>query len=125
MANRIVLIPNDDHPITIEQSDKHVVVKAAGVTLADTKRALKLSEASYPPVYYIPREDADLSLLARTDHATYCPYKGEASYFSIPAGGEHTINAVWSYESPFAAVAEIKGYLAFYPDRVEVTETQI
>jgi uncharacterized protein (DUF427 family) len=84
---------------------------------------LSLREASYPAVNYIPREDVDMALLERSDHSTYCPYKGECSYFSIPVGGEQARNAVWSYEAPYAAVAEIKNRLAFYPDRVTVEET--
>lgn len=116
MASRPVCIPGPDHPITIARSDARVVVCAGGRTIADTRRALELREASYPPVFYIPREDADMALLRRTDHASYCPYKGDASYFSV-AGAE---NAVWSYEAPYDAVAEISGHLAFYPDRVAI-----
>ena len=81
-----------------------------------------MREASYAPVHYIPREDVDMSLLARTDHATHCPYKGDASYYSIPLGGERSKNAVWTYEDPHAAVREIKDRLAFYPDRVDSIE---
>jgi uncharacterized protein (DUF427 family) len=90
--------------------------------VADTRHALTLKEASYKPVFYIPRSDADMSLLRRTDHRTHCPYKGDASYFSIVADGRGAENAVWSYEQPFAAVGEIKDYLAFYPDRVDKIE---
>jgi len=96
-----------------------VVVKIAGRILADTQEALTLREAQYPPVQYIPLEHVDMSLLEATDHSTYCPYKGDASYYSIPAGGERSANAVWSYRAPFAAVAEIKDHVAFYPDRVD------
>jgi uncharacterized protein (DUF427 family) len=81
---------------------------------------LTLREASYPPVQYIPREHVDMALLERTPHATYCPYKGEAAYYSIPIGGGRSVNAVWTYEEPYGAVAAIKGYLAFYPDRVDM-----
>ncbi|WP_137861806.1 MULTISPECIES: DUF427 domain-containing protein [unclassified Sphingomonas] len=116
MASRPIRIPGPDHPIAISRSDAHVVVRAGGKVIADTRRAIELREASYPPVFYIPRADADMTLLERTDHASYCPYKGEASYFSIRGGAE---NAVWSYEAPYAAVADIRGHLAFYPDRVE------
>ena len=90
--------------------------------IADTSAALVLKEASYPGVKYIPRKDVDMSLLERSDHQTYCPYKGDCSYFSIPLGGERARNAIWTYESPYDAVAEIKGYLAFYPDRVDAIE---
>jgi len=97
-------------------------VTVAGRVVADTLKALTLREASYPPVQYIPRKDVDMTLLARTDHATYCPYKGDASYFSITVGGERSIDAVWTYETPYAAVADIKDHLAFYPDRVDAIE---
>jgi uncharacterized protein (DUF427 family) len=120
--NKPVKIPGPDHPITIAPNPKRVVVKVAGRVVADTRAALSLKEASYPAVNYIPRADVDMGLLERTDHTTYCPYKGDCSYFSIPAGGETARNAVWSYEAPYAAVAEIKDRLAFYPDRVTVEE---
>ncbi len=116
---KTVLIPGPDHPITVTPNPGRVQVKLAGKVVADTTRALTLQEAAYPPVQYIPREDVDMTLLERTDHGSYCPYKGEASYFSIPAGGERSVNAVWSYEQPYAAVAGIKDHLAFYPDRVD------
>ena len=112
-------IPGPDHPITIEQSRAHVVVSVAGRVIADTRDALVLREASYPPVQYIPRADVDMSLLERTAHATYCPYKGDCAYYSIPLGAARGVNAVWTYEAPYAAVAAIKDHLAFYPDRVE------
>ena len=121
--NKPVKIPGPDHPISIAPNPKRVVVKVAGRVVADTRRALSLKEASYPAVNYIPREDVDMTLLERSDHSTYCPYKGDCSYFSIPLGGEQGCNAVWSYEAPYAAVAEIKNRLAFYPDRGIVEET--
>jgi uncharacterized protein (DUF427 family) len=121
--NKPVKIPGPDHPITIAPNPKRVVVKVAGRVVADTRRAVALREASYPAVNYIPREDVDMTLLERSAHSTYCPYKGDCSYFSIPLGGETARNAVWSYEAPYAAVAEIKNRLAFYPDRVTVEET--
>jgi uncharacterized protein (DUF427 family) len=114
-----VRIPGPDHPITIEPNLARVVVKVGGKVIADTQRALTLREGKYPAVQYIPREDVDMSLLERTSHATYCPYKGDCAYYSIPPGGERSVNAVWTYEAPYAAVAGIKGYLAFYPDRVD------
>jgi uncharacterized protein (DUF427 family) len=115
-------LPGPDHPITITRNGKRVRVTFAGKTIADTTNALTLKEASYSPVFYIPRADADMSALMRTSHHTHCPYKGEASYFTISAGGRTAENAVWSYETPFPAVAEIKGYLAFYPNRVDAIE---
>jgi uncharacterized protein (DUF427 family) len=117
-----MLAPNPGHPITIVPNAHRVTITVAGQTIADTRAALTLTEAAYPPVQYIPREDADMSLLTRSNHASYCPYKGDASYFSIPAAGPRGTNAVWTYETAFPAVAEITGYLAFYPDRVEIKE---
>ncbi len=86
-----------------------VVVTLAGRTIADTREALALREANYPAVFYIPRKDVDMALLERTDHSTYCPYKGEVSYFSIPLGGARGANAVWSYEAPYASVHADQG----------------
>jgi uncharacterized protein (DUF427 family) len=122
MSAKAVKIPGPDHPITITKNPKRVVVKLGGKVIADTREALALKEASYPVVQYIPRKDADMALLSRTDLSTHCPYKGDASYYSIPSGGERSKNAVWTYENPHAAVAEIKDHLAFYPDRVDSIE---
>jgi uncharacterized protein (DUF427 family) len=121
-AVRTPIIPGPDHPISIGHSADRVLVKVAGKTVVDTRGALLLKEASYPVVYYMPRSDADMSLLSKTDHTTYCPYKGECSYYSITAGGERATNAVWTYESPYPSVSQIKDYLAFYPDRVDSIE---
>jgi uncharacterized protein (DUF427 family) len=122
MAERTVKIPGPDHPITIEPNPARIIVSVAGRTIADTREALSLREATYPTVLYVPRKDVDMTLLERTDHATYCPYKGDCSYFSVPVGGERSVNAVWTYEAPYPSVAEIKGHVAFYPDRVEKIE---
>ena len=122
MTDRPKLIPGPDHPISIEPADKRVVVKVADRVIADTRDALTLREASYPPVFYIPPGDADMALLQRSAHHSYCPYKGEASYFSIPVGGVRSVDAIWSYEAPYDAVAQIKDHLAFYPDRVDSIE---
>ena len=119
MATKTLKLPGPDHPITIEPSPARVVVIVAGRVIADTRDALTLREASYPAVQYIPRRDVDMAALTRSDHATYCPYKGDASYYSIPAGGDRSRNAVWTYETPFEAMAQIKDYVAFYPDRVD------
>ena len=119
MADKTIKIPGPDHPITIEENPSRVVVKVGGKVIADTRDALTLRETSYPPVQYIPRRDVDMAALARSEHTTYCPYKGEASYYSIPAGADRSINAVWTYEAPFDAMAQIKDYVAFYPDRVD------
>jgi uncharacterized protein (DUF427 family) len=124
MTSREPRVPGPDHPIDITPSPSHLVVRVDGRIVADTRSALVLREASYPAVYYIPREDADMSLLERSDHQTYCPYKGECSYYSIPAGGQTSANAVWTYEHPYDAVSAIKGHLAFYPNRVDsITES--
>jgi uncharacterized protein (DUF427 family) len=122
--DRQVKIPGPDHPVTIAKNEKRitVTVTAAGRTVAETSGALVLREANYPPVQYIPREDADMMLLHRSDHTTYCPYKGECSYFSIPSLGDRGVNAVWTYEAPYDAVSAIKDHLAFYADRVTIKE---
>jgi uncharacterized protein (DUF427 family) len=111
-----------DHPITIRAASHRVRVTFAGRVVADTRRALSLAEASYAPVMYIPPEDVDLTMLERTDHKTHCPYKGDASYYSIRTTGRIAQNAVWSYEQPLAAVAAIAGHMAFYPNRVDSLE---
>jgi uncharacterized protein (DUF427 family) len=119
---KTVKIPNADHPITIEPNTSRVRVTIAGRVVADTCHALTLRESGYPVVQYIPRGDVDMSLLVRTDNESYCPYKGDAAYYTITIGDERTENAVWSYEAPFDAVAAIKDYLAFYSDRVDAIE---
>lgn len=111
-----------DHPISIAANPRRVVVTFNGHKVGDTVRALQLAEATYPAVNYIPREDVNMSLLERTSHLTHCPYKGDAAYFTIKAGDQVAENGVWSYETPHAAVAEIAGFLAFYPNRVTVSE---
>jgi uncharacterized protein (DUF427 family) len=123
-ADRPVWVPGPDHPITIESNPNRVVVSAGGRVIADTVNALILREAGYAPVNYIPRDDVNMELLKPSDHQTYCPYKGDCSYFSIANGDEPLVNAVWSYEMPFPAVSSISGYLAFYRDRVDFFEDQ-
>jgi uncharacterized protein (DUF427 family) len=115
-------IPGPDHPITISPNPKRVTISINGKTVADTTSALALKEASYPVVQYIPRKDVDMMLLRKTTHSTHCPYKGDASYYSIASASGHIENAVWSYESPFPAMADIKEYLAFYPNKVTIEE---
>jgi uncharacterized protein (DUF427 family) len=119
MKEKQIKIPGPDHPISIEGNPARIVVAVAGHVIADTRNALTLREADYSPVQYIPREAVDFSQLERTDHASYCPYKGDCSYYSIPAGGKKSVNAVWSYEDPFPAVEQIREHVAFYPDRVD------
>jgi uncharacterized protein (DUF427 family) len=121
-TTKTIKIRGPDHPITIERNARQVVVSIAGRIIADTREALTLHEAHYAAVQYIPRKDVDMVQLTRSDRTTYCPYKGDATYFSIPVGGERSIDAVWTYETPYAAVAGIKDHLAFYPDRVDAIE---
>jgi uncharacterized protein (DUF427 family) len=115
-------LPGPDHPITITANPKRVRVIADGVVIAETTHALTLKEASYPAVQYVPRDDAKMDLLKRTDRVTHCPYKGDANYFSIMANGKAIENAIWTYETPFPAMTEISGHLAFYPDKVKIEE---
>lgn len=117
-------MPTPDHPITVEPANRHVRVHFNGRVVADTKRALVLREASYPPVFYIPREDAAMTLYERSSHGSHCPYKGDAVYFSLAVGDRQARDAVWSYEQPYPAVAAIRDHLAFYPDRVERIEAE-
>ncbi len=123
MTEKAKRVPGPDHPITIERNPARITVSVGGRVVADTREALTLREASYPPVQYIPRKDVDMSLLERTQHSTYCPYKGDASYYSIPSGGAKSVNAIWTYEAAFPAVSAINEYVAFYPDRVDKIET--
>lgn len=119
MAGKPKKIPGPDHPIAIQANPSRVVVKVGGRVIADTSEALTLREATYPAVQYIPRRDVDMAGLTRTEHTSHCPYKGDASYYSIAAGGDRSINAVWSYEDPYDGMTAIKEYLAFYPNRVD------
>ena len=121
-TTKTIKIPGPDHPITIERNLKRVVVSIGGTVLAESLDALILREAGHPAVQYIPRKDVDMTLLERSAHTTYCPYKGDCAYFSIPSGGKRATNAVWTYEAPYDAVAAIRSHLAFYPDRVDAIE---
>jgi len=115
-------IPGRDHPITISAAEGRVRVTVAGRIVAESTRALQLDEKGYPPVYYLPRNHADMSLLVRTKHYSYCPYKGDCTYYNIPIGGSNSEYAVWTYEQPYEAVAQIREHLAFYPSRVDAIE---
>jgi len=119
MKEKQIKIPGPDHPISIQRNPARVVVSVAGRVIAETRNALTLRESDYSPVQYIPREDVDFSQLEGSNHATYCPYKGDCSYYSISAGGKKSVNAVWTYDDPFPAVEQIRGHVAFYPDRVD------
>jgi len=123
-TKRKIKIPGPTHPITIKPTPGRVVVTLNGEAIADTRAALTLNEASYPPVQYIPRGDVNMSLLTRTHHSTYCPYKGDCAYYSVSTGGQRSENGVWTYEAPYEAVSEIKDYLAFYPEAVDAIEVR-
>jgi uncharacterized protein (DUF427 family) len=122
MTSRPVLEPTAEHPITINPTGQHVVVRVHGGVVADTHRALQLQESTYPAVQYIPFDDVVSDVLTRTDTSTYCPFKGEAAYYSVTTAAGDTVNdAIWFYEQPYPAVAAIAGHVAFYPDKAEVT----
>jgi uncharacterized protein (DUF427 family) len=116
-------IPGADHPIAIEKNPKRVKIIFNGQVIANTTRSLELREATLPPVQYIPRENVDMNLLEPSNHSTHCPYKGDTGYFSINADGKTAENAVWYYATPYPAVLQIQGYLAFYPSKVDSIES--
>jgi uncharacterized protein (DUF427 family) len=129
---RIQMEPGPDHPITVDPLASHVVVRRGSTVIGESDRALELREAAYPPVFYIPLEDIDQRHLRSNELHTWCPYKGEASYYDIvetDAGGTGDVSdadltaAVWYYDHPFPAVAGIEGHVAFYADRVVITTT--
>jgi len=120
MTTREPKIPGPDHPITIEATDARVVARVGAHVVADTTRALTLREANYPPVQYIPLADVDQTLLASSDTRTYCPYKGDASYYTIALPEGSLTDAIWSYREPYDSVAPIADHVAFYADRVKV-----
>ena len=122
MTKKAMKIPGPDHPVTVDQNPKRVIVTLVGRVIVDTTKALTLRESNYPPVQYIPRKDVDMDALSRSETTSYCPYKGDATYFSIPVGGSRSADAIWTYEAPYDAVAGIREYLAFYPDRVDSIE---
>jgi uncharacterized protein (DUF427 family) len=122
MADKTIKIPGPDHPITIERNPLRVVVTLGDKVIADTTTALTLREATYPPVQYIPRQDVNMAALTRSETASHCPYKGDAAYFSIPSGGARSVDAIWTYESPYDAVAAIRDHVAFYADRIDRIE---
>ncbi len=122
MSSRPILQPTEQHPITVNKTEGHVTVRVNGEVVADTDDALTLQESTYAAVQYIPLSDVNRDLLQPTDHATYCPYKGDASYYSVvTAAGDTVDNAIWTYEDPYEAVAAIAGHVAFYPDKAEIT----
>jgi uncharacterized protein (DUF427 family) len=122
LSQRQTLQPSPSHPISIEPTKGRVIVTVGGKKIAESSNALSLREAEYPVVQYVPLADVDQSLIVKTDRTTWCPYKGEASYHTIPHGGDRSENAIWTYEAPHDAVAAIKDHVAFYPDRVDSIE---
>ena len=115
-------IPGPDHPITVTPEPRRVRVIVAGTIVADTRAALRLEEARYPPVFYIPRRDTLADAFVPSARTSHCPYKGDAGYFDLSVAGTRRLDAVWSYEAPYPAVAAIREHVAFYPDRVDVIE---
>ncbi len=113
-----------DHKIVLEPSKQQIRILLGGECIADTSKALVMTEGDYPAVYYIPRADIRESLFAKTDHSTYCPFKGHATYWTIDAAGQQSENAAWSYETPYDEVTKIAGHLAFYPGRVDAIKTE-
>jgi uncharacterized protein (DUF427 family) len=123
MSTRTPKLPGPDHPITIEPSSAHIVVKVGDTVVADTTNALLLREANYPPIPYLPLSDIDGELLQSSDTSTYCPYKGDASYYSLRAGDAVIEDALWFYDEPYEAVGEIAGHAAFYADKVQISQS--
>ena len=121
MTEKQVLIPGPDHPITVTPSGQTVTVRFGDRIIAKTDQALVLQESTYRPVHYLPLDAVDADVLEATSHATYCPYKGDASYYSLADGETVAENEVWCYVSPYDAVSEIAGRVAFYPHLVEIT----
>jgi uncharacterized protein (DUF427 family) len=115
-------VPGPDHPISLERARRRWQVRFAGQLIADSGQAIVLNEAHYPPRVYFPRADVAMERLVRTGHASHCPYKGDAAYYSVSVDGQVAENAVWTYEEPYPAMAAIDGMLSFYPDRVEIVE---
>ena len=120
MSTREIKEPGVDHPITIAPTEGRVQVRVNGELVADTRAALGLAESTYPVVQYIPLGDVDPAVLSCTDTRTYCPYKGDASYYSVTAGGTTVEDAIWTYEAPYPAVAAIAGHVAFYPNKADI-----
>jgi uncharacterized protein (DUF427 family) len=121
MTTRTRLEPGPDHPITIAPTGGRVVVRAGDQVIAETDHAITLSEATYGPVQYVPIADVDAAVLRSSDHETYCPYKGTASYYTVTTPASELENVIWTYEEPYDAVSEIAGHVAFYADRVQLS----
>jgi uncharacterized protein (DUF427 family) len=120
MTDRAILEPTAEHPITVEPTGRHVTVRVNGEVVAETDAALTLQESTYPAVQYVPLADVTAAALSRSDTTTYCPYKGDASYYDVTAAGDTVADVIWTYEQPYPAVASIAGHVAFYPDKADV-----
>jgi uncharacterized protein (DUF427 family) len=120
MSQPEVRQPTAEHPITVTPTEGHVTVRVRGQVVAETDAALSLRESTYPVVQYVPIDAVDASALRRSDTTTYCPYKGEANYYHLGIGDETIDDAIWTYEQPYPAVAQIAGHVAFYPDKADV-----
>ncbi len=122
MTDKPVREPTADHPITVEPTGKHVTVRVSGEVVAESDKALTLQESTYPAVYYLPVGDVVQSALTSSATTTYCPYKGDASYYHVTTGSGGIVeDVIWTYEQPYPAVADIAGHVAFYPDKAEIT----
>jgi uncharacterized protein (DUF427 family) len=120
VAGAVEIVMTPGHTVSIVPTAVHVEVRLGGRLLADTDRAMKLDETGLPARYYLPPDDVQMDLLRPTTFHTDCPFKGEASYWSLDIDGETYDGIVWSYEAPLAQAAEVRGMLSFYPDRTEV-----
>jgi uncharacterized protein (DUF427 family) len=123
MSERDIREPTAEHPITVEPTGRHVTVRVNGEVVAETDAALTLQESTYPAVQYVPLADVTAAALSRSDTSTYCPYKGDASYYDVTAAGDTVADVIWTYEQPYPAVASIAGHVAFYPDKADVVVT--
>jgi uncharacterized protein (DUF427 family) len=121
MSERAAVQPTAEHPITVTPTGRHVVVRVNGEVVAETDAALTLQESTYPAVQYVPLGDVSPSTLTRSDTTTYCPYKGEANYYHLTAAGDTVDDAIWTYDQPYPAVAQIAGHVAFYASKADVT----
>jgi uncharacterized protein (DUF427 family) len=115
-----IKIPGPDHPITITPTGQTVVVRVGDRVIAESANAVTLQEANYPAVQYLPLADVDPAVLVRTATQTYCPYKGDASYYTIALSDGDLVDAIWTYEQPYSSVSDIENRVAFYPDKVEI-----
>jgi uncharacterized protein (DUF427 family) len=111
-----------DHRVDLHPDKSHVRVTFGGKVIADSTNALRVEETGHGPVYYIPAKDMALPLMKKTEHTTYCPFKGTASYWTIDTGDKSSENAIWGYEAPYDETTALAGYYAFYDTRVDSIE---